>query len=126
MLIKIGKQAGARLKHLREAREMTQADLAKLVSVTPKAISFYENGEREFPFEILLKFADIFRVTTDYILRGTSNVTAIVTDEITDEERGVIEQYRRLSREDRELVQTILAMRSKPKMEEVEAGAGAR
>lgn len=118
MLIKIGKQAGIRLKHLRENAEMTQSDLAKLINVTPKAVSFYESGEREFPFTVLLQFADIFHVTTDYILRGTTEDHAGTLKDITDDEYSLIEQYRRLSREDKELIQTILSLRATPKIKE--------
>lgn len=57
-----------RLKRLREAKNMTQRELADFLRLTPKAISFYELGQRDIPNETLQKLADYFRVSTDYIL----------------------------------------------------------
>ena len=57
-----------RLKRLREAKNVTQRELADFLRLTPKAISFYELGQRDIPNETLQKLADYFRVSTDYIL----------------------------------------------------------
>lgn len=59
---------GKRLKTMREERHLTQKDLATLLGMTPKAISFYELGERQPSNELLLKLAQYFDVTTDYLL----------------------------------------------------------
>ena len=57
-----------RLKRLREAKNVTQRELADFLRLTPKAVSFYELGQRDIPNETLQKLADYFRVSTDYIL----------------------------------------------------------
>lgn len=59
---------GKRLKTMREERQLTQKDLATILGMTPKAISFYELGERQPSNELLLKLAKYFGVTTDYLL----------------------------------------------------------
>lgn len=59
---------GKRLKAIREERQLTQKDLATLLGMTPKAISFYELGERQPSNELLLKLAQYFGVSTDYLL----------------------------------------------------------
>lgn len=62
---------GYRLKNLRLDNNMTQADLAKKLNLTPKAISFYENDQREPDNLIIEKLSKLFGVSTDYLI-GTS------------------------------------------------------
>ncbi len=59
---------GKRLKMLRKEYKLTQKDLANLIGVTPKAISFYELEERQPSHVVLMKMAKYFNVTTDYLL----------------------------------------------------------
>lgn len=57
-----------RIRQLRTENCMTQRNLADKLGLTPKMISFYENGERTPPIDILLKLVKIFDVKSDYIL----------------------------------------------------------
>ena len=54
---------------------MTQAELAKVIGVSPSTVGMYESGERQPNFEIEEKIADYFNVTLD-ILRGKSNTSS--------------------------------------------------
>lgn len=56
-----------RLKELKEQSGKTQLEIAKAIGITPQAFSYYMNG-RQPPFEILIKIAKYFNVTTDYLL----------------------------------------------------------
>lgn len=62
---------GRRIKQLRIEQEYTQKQLAEKIGLTPKMISFYENGERVPPIDILLKLVQIFNVSSDYLLGNT-------------------------------------------------------
>lgn len=62
-----------RLKELRKERKMLQSDIAKILSVTPQSVSLYEVDKRDMSTEAILKLADFFNVSTDYLL-GRSNV----------------------------------------------------
>lgn len=64
---------GKRLKMLREEKGLTQKDLAEKLSLTPKAISFYELGSREPSGDALIQMAHILGTTTDYLL-GNSTI----------------------------------------------------
>ena len=59
---------GTRIKQLRLEKDITQKDLADFLGVTPKAISFYELGQRMPSNDVILKLAQKFGVTTDYLL----------------------------------------------------------
>lgn len=59
---------GDLLRKLRLEKGLTQAELSRIVNVTPKAISFYENNQRDPDNEMLKTFANIFGVSIDYLL----------------------------------------------------------
>lgn len=60
-----------RLRELREENDMTQEQLGKLLNVTKQAVYSYEKGENEPSFDSLIKIADIFNVSLDYLLGRT-------------------------------------------------------
>lgn len=62
---------GERLKILREAREITQAELGKLLSFSKQTVSNYENSVSTPDFVTLKAIADYFSVTVDYLLGRT-------------------------------------------------------
>lgn len=57
-----------RLKDLREDSDLTQEKIAELLNCTQQAYSYYEKGKRALPYEILLKLAEIYDTTPNYIL----------------------------------------------------------
>lgn len=66
---------GKRLKNLREEKSLTQKELADMLNVTPKAISFYELGSREPSGNALLNMAKVLDTTTDYLLGNDNTFT---------------------------------------------------
>ena len=57
-----------RLRELRLERNMSQQRLAMELSMTQNTISRYENGEREPGIQELIRIADYFNVSLDYLL----------------------------------------------------------
>ncbi|MBE6810851.1 MAG: helix-turn-helix transcriptional regulator [Ruminococcaceae bacterium] len=62
-----------RLKDLREDRDMRQADIADFLGIKQTVYSRYERGYQNVPLEHLIKLADFYKVSTDYILGRTNN-----------------------------------------------------
>lgn len=62
-----------RLKELRVKRKISQLKLALDLNMNQNSISRYETGEREADYETLLKFADYFGVSLDYLFGRTDN-----------------------------------------------------
>ena len=60
---------GDTLKELRESRDMTQKQLAELVGISDRIVGYYEANDR-FPKDgnLIMRFAEIFNVTIDYLL----------------------------------------------------------
>jgi len=78
---------GSTLKVLRKKNKMTQKELADKIGVTKSVISYYELQERAPSPDVLVKFSQIFHVTTDFLLgiekKHTLDVSNLSSDEIS-------------------------------------------
>ena len=57
-----------RLRDLREDRDLTQADIGKMLGTTQQQYYKYEKGIQEIPVHHLITLADFYKVTVDYLL----------------------------------------------------------
>lgn len=64
---------GERLKQLRDEFGFDQKEMGRKLNITSSAYGYYEQGRNEPPLETLVKIAEIFNVTTDYLL-GRSDI----------------------------------------------------
>lgn len=93
---------GDRIKELRTNQKMTQAEFAARLGVTKSAVSSYENSSRLPSYDILIKMARIFKVSTDVLLgqaegvRTLLDVTGLTRPQIAAV-REVVEQYQALN-----------------------------
>ncbi len=62
-----------RLKELRTKKNISQLKLAMDLGLNQNAVSRYENGVREADYSTLIKIADYFDVSIDYLLERTEN-----------------------------------------------------
>lgn len=62
-----------RLGELRKNRGISQLKMSFDLNVNQNTISRYETGEREASYEMLIKIADYFDVSIDYLLGRTDN-----------------------------------------------------
>lgn len=69
---------GERLRRLRKDFDITQSQLAEVIGVVPSAIGKYERLPQSFPsVEALVKIADYFNVSIDFLLRGVQTVPVV-------------------------------------------------
>lgn len=73
------------IKNLRLAHHLTQVDLAKELNVTKQTVSNWENDNIQPSIDILIKLADFFGVTTDYLL-DREILTSINAQNLSNEE----------------------------------------
>lgn len=64
-----------RLKEIRKKRSITQLKLALDLNISQNTISRYETGKREADYATLIRLADYFNVSLDYLLERTDNPT---------------------------------------------------
>lgn len=62
-----------RIRELREDHDLTQAALAQHLGMKQPQYFRYEQGYRDLPTDILIKLADLYHTSTDYILGRTDN-----------------------------------------------------
>lgn len=62
-----------RLRDLREDRDLTQREMAEYLGVHQTTYSDYELGRLNVPLRTLCRIADFYGVSTDYLLRRTSD-----------------------------------------------------
>lgn len=58
-----------KLKEIRKSKGITQQKLAKELYITQQALCNYEQGKREPDVQMLIKLADYFGVSVDYLVR---------------------------------------------------------
>lgn len=81
---------GDKLKKLRTDRNLTQGQLAKMMGLAISAISSYESCSRRPSYEILIKYASIFHVSSDYLLGIEKRDYIDVTDLSAQEKDAVL------------------------------------
>ncbi|MEA4932650.1 MAG: helix-turn-helix transcriptional regulator [Lawsonibacter sp.] len=100
---------GARAKDWITDHDVKQKKLAQEFHVTEAMLSNYLNGRNDISVELMVKIAQYFHLTMDYLV-GLSEDPDVPLH-LTKEERDLIGTYRFLLREQRELiVQTIQFM----------------
>lgn len=70
-----------RLKELRKINRITQKELAEHLGFTHVAVTKWENGQREPDFSTVVKLAQFFNVSTDYLLGKTDEPSTIIANE---------------------------------------------
>ena len=88
-----------RLYELRESANMKQIDLAARVSLKSAAISKYEKGISQPSIGTMIRFAEIFNVSIDYLLGVSSIPNPYTAEQFSPKETDIILRFRRLSKE---------------------------
>ena len=66
----LGQQIGLRIRELRLERGWSQKTLADRLHINKSVVSYYELGDRFPTYDVLLSIADVFHVTTDFLIKG--------------------------------------------------------
>lgn len=99
------------IKDLRIENNLTQKELADKLGVTNKSVWAYENGYAVPPIETLIKLADTFNCTVDYLVGREQEYTIInFNQEVlsTTEEFELVRNYRKLSARDKFVVSKLI------------------
>jgi transcriptional regulator with XRE-family HTH domain len=71
-----------RLKELRDMKKLNQADVAAHLKIARTTYARYESGEREMTYDALISLAELFSVSTDYLLgRYDANPMVLYSNE---------------------------------------------
>lgn len=61
-----------KLKDLRIDNDLYQKEVASILKITRQQYGLYESGKRDILIDLLIKLADFYHVSTDYILGRTN------------------------------------------------------
>ena len=62
-----------RLRELRDEKDLTQTEIAKMLGMFQTGYSKYETGENDIPTDVLIKLANLYSTSIDYLLGQTDN-----------------------------------------------------
>ena len=62
-----------RIKDLRDDSDLTQQQIADAIGITQRKYSYVETGTQPLTDELLVKLANYYQVSIDYLLRQTNN-----------------------------------------------------
>lgn len=62
-----------RIRDLREDNDLTQKEISKILMCDQSLYSKYERGEREIPLSLLIKLADYYNTSLDYLVCRSEN-----------------------------------------------------
>lgn len=100
-----------RLAELRKQNKLSVEEMAELIKLSKHAYRSYEFGEREPKLHSIIKLADYFGVSTDYIVNHTDYKYSvkpkdieIINMNLTDDEIELIKNYRLLKPEIKQFI----------------------
>lgn len=65
-----------RIRDLRNDKDLSQAEFAKVLGMSQTGYSKYETGENDIPTAVLIKIAKFYKVSVDYLLGLTDDPSA--------------------------------------------------
>lgn len=97
-----------RIKQLRKEKGITQENLSAMIGISQVTVSEYENGRNYPGAENLVKIADFFGVSTDYLLERSDIRGTLRPGEYTEDETELLNNYRSLPPSERAMVRAYL------------------
>lgn len=101
----------ANLKKLREKKKLSQQALANLLEISQQSINKYENHETEPDIDRLIRIANFFETSVDYLVGNTEiqhKIEAVERFDLNENEATLIEKYRLLSPDERKSIQIVI------------------
>lgn len=100
------------IKELREEKNCSQEELGKYIGVSHTSIKNWELGINEPKASYIIKLAQIFNVTTDYLLGITEDysVNTISSSDLSDDQQYIVNEYNKLSSTDKQKIINYMAV----------------
>ena len=99
------------LKYLRNRKNISQQHLAEIIGVSQQSINKYENHSVEPDIDTLIKLADYFETSVDFLI-GHTEIDHIIEKveafDLNNDEASLIKSYRLLNTKQRRSIKTII------------------
>ncbi len=94
------------MKALRSKYKISQAQLADAIGVSQQSVNKYENSSVEPDIETLIKIADRFSVSVDYLIGHTGQSDSFLS--LSADEKETLVGYRFLNEKEKEIIKMII------------------
>lgn len=123
------KTLGAKLRDLREARNLSQKEVSEHLKISNKLLSSYERDVNDPPYSILKEICQYYNVSADYLL--DINIKESLEDDEAHSElvalnpmqKRILSYYSRLNQEHRDAVRGLMVLYYKEQLRESELRA---
>ena len=95
------------LKALRNELKISQQQLADEIGVSQQSVNKYENQAVEPDIAVLIKIADYFCVSLDYLV-GRTAAPDFAVSTVTKEEKAILAKYRVLNKKEKDIIQLLI------------------
>ncbi len=95
---------GARLKYLRKKNKLTQVELGENINVSQSTLALFESEKRDISSDMIIKIANYFDVSTDYLLGLSSTQEAVHHEQLSDDEAKLLNTYRSLGTDEKQII----------------------
>lgn len=99
------------LKALRESAAVSQKQLADAIGVSQQSINKYENHNIEPDIGTLIRIADYFDTSVDYLVGHTAirrKIEYATAYELNEEEAKVVDEFRKLTKKQKECISVVI------------------
>ena len=66
-----------RIQDLRVDSDLTQKEMSEILHISPRSYSHYETGSRNIPIEMLIRIANYYQISLDYLVGRTDHKNLI-------------------------------------------------
>ena len=100
------------LRKLRLMKGVSQKKLAEYLNISQPSINKYENKDIEPDIEVLIKLADYFDTSVDYLIGHTEYMTQPVMQvyALLENEQQLLMQFRRLNEDEKSCIENMLRL----------------
>ncbi|MBQ5331245.1 MAG: helix-turn-helix transcriptional regulator [Oscillospiraceae bacterium] len=98
-----------RIRDLREDKDLTQEELCRQLYMHKTTYTNYEQGKHTVPLDFAVTLADFYGVSLDYIAGRSFSQQGTGGERLTKPEQRMMEMYRRLDGEQKEIVERLMA-----------------
>lgn len=95
------------IRDLREDKDLKQSEVAELIGTTQQQYSKYENGNTEIPARVIVKLADFYGVSTDYLLNIQPKVNQNQVF-LSPKEKTLLTRWNKITKEQQRILLELL------------------
>lgn len=99
------------LKLLRNEKNVSQQQLADILGISQQSVNKYENKDTEPDIETLIKIANYFNTSVDFLIGNTEirrKIEKTSSNELNKNEENFIKKYRLLDKDEKQSIDLIL------------------